>query len=142
MTGDEPIIPGQYGVTMTLDVHSGILMSANRRIHWGDRARRTRALRHLAWAAWVNAGRPVMGRAHLTVTVLWPDRRHRDAHNLTSFTLKACVDGMVSGRHGKTAGILPDDSDEVLVGPDVRVSAELSGRAGWTRLVFDWEEIP
>ena len=50
-----------------------------------------------------------MNRAHVTVTLSYPDRRQRDAHNLMP-TIKALIDGMVSPAGGES-GLLPDDSD-------------------------------
>lgn len=73
-------------------------------------------------------------RAHLTIRITWPTHTKRDAHNLTP-TFKALIDGAVD------AGVLPDDSDEYLTGPDPRVEKHaLSGIYGAAKLTFVWEE--
>ena len=128
--------------TMTLTVASSNLLTANRRIHHMQRARATRVLRH---AASINAEPlPRMTRAHLTVWVSWPDRRRRDVHNVMP-TVKALVDGAVSGPvrprgSDPWPGLLPDDDDHHLTGPDLRVTDELSGIPGVIRFRLDWED--
>lgn len=108
------------------------ILTSNQRLHWAQRSTRTKALREAAMdqAVWF-AGRPIK-RAHIVVTVTWPDKRRRDVHNLMP-TIKACVDGFVD------AGLLPDDSDAHLVGPDLRV-ADGPGVKGHVVLSFDIKE--
>jgi hypothetical protein len=57
-------------------------------------------------------------RAHVTVTFRFPNNRRRDVHNLLPLVAKPIVDGIVG------AGILPDDDDKHLVGPDLRRNPE------------------
>ena len=121
--------------TMTVTVHSSNLLSANQRLHWAEKARRTKILRQ---AGAMNARSqcvPVMERAHLTVFVSWPSRRRRDVSNLAP-TIKGIVDGVV-----QDAKRLPDDDDKHLTGPDLRVTDELSGLHGVTRLRFEWDAL-
>lgn len=54
-----------------------------------------------------------LAAADLEVALGWPTRVRRDAHNVIP-TLKALIDGMVD------AGLLPDDDDRHLTGPDLR----------------------
>lgn len=89
-------------------------ISANQRIHWAKRARWTKAWRARAYVAAIQAGRPKLDRAHVTVTIHFTDKRRRDVANLYP-TVKAVVDGIVGD-----ASVLPDDSDAYLVGPDMR----------------------
>ncbi len=114
----------------------GELLSANDRLHWRRKAERVQALRLRASVAYARAGRPQMMRAHCTATVSYPDARRRDVENLAP-TLKALVDGLVtpypSGR-----GMLPDDDDKHLVGPDKRVGEPTRG--GYT-ITLRFEEI-
>ena len=51
--------------------------------------------------------------------VRFPDKRRRDVHNLLPHLGKPLVDGIVD------AEVLPDDSDEYLIGPDMRHSRRL-----------------
>lgn len=110
------------------------ILSSNQRLHWAARADRTKSLRLAAatHAAWDAPGHDY-DRAHIVVTVTWPDKRRRDVHNLMP-TIKACIDGFVD------AGLLPDDSDKHLVGPDLRVSAG-AGVKGHVVLAFELKEV-
>lgn len=56
---------------------------------------------------------PQLGRAHILAELYFGDRRRRDVHNYYP-TLKAVVDGLVD------YGLLPDDADDYLTGPDLR----------------------
>ena len=77
-----------------------------------------------------------MSRAHCTLTVDYPNRRKREVDNLQP-TWKALIDGMVSPRLGD--GLLADDSDAYLTGPDLRVSPDVSDD-GLTHLTFTYTE--
>ena len=112
-------------------------LSANDRLHWAEKARRTKALRAMGFSAWHRAGRPTYDRARLTVDITWPDRRQRDAANAHP-TIKALIDGMVHPGP-KVRGILPDDSDEYLLGPDLRPTG-VSGYGAYV-LGFDFEAL-
>ena len=115
---------------MTVTVHATNLLTANQRLHHHRRAEITRILRGSAASNAVVQEVGRFDRAHVVVTVTWPDRRRRDVLNIAP-TVKALIDGMTD------AGCWPDDDDAHLVGPDFRVSGELSGIKGVTRLVFD-----
>lgn len=120
-------------MNLTIITDHNVLLTANQRLHHMERARRSKLARNagamtvLAWNA------PAMTRAHVTVTVSWPDGRRRDVHNLFP-TIKAHIDGFVD------AGLLPDDDDKHLIGPDLRVSGERS-IARTVRFVYEFEEV-
>jgi crossover junction endodeoxyribonuclease RusA len=95
------------------------LLTANQRLHWAQKAARNRIIRTRAKVAAQTCSFSYPA-AKVTVLVGYPDNRRRDVHNLMP-TVKACIDGCVD------AGLLPDDSDKHLQGPDLRVSPELSG---------------
>lgn len=114
---------------MEVTVHAVNLLTANQRLHHQQRARATRVLRHAGCVNAHAAGIPRHERAHVTVTVAWPDRRRRDVLNIAP-TVKALIDGMTD------AGCWPDDDDAHLIGPDFRVSPDRSGLKGVTRLTF------
>lgn len=88
-------------------------INANDRLHWAQKAKRTRYWRDKA--AWIakRAGMPHMERAHVTVTIHKTTNRRFDPANLAP-TAKAIVDGLVD------AGVLDDDDRTRLVGPDMR----------------------
>ena len=94
------------------------LISSNHRTHWATRALLTRQWREAThWAA--KAARLPRGldRVHI-VAYVHPAKggRLRDAHNVYP-TGKACVDGLVD------YGLIADDDDAHLIGPDLRRGA-------------------
>jgi crossover junction endodeoxyribonuclease RusA len=101
--------------TWRVEFPAGIpLLNANRRQHWAVKARITRDLRQVAFVCARRDRVPALSRAHIVVEYCPPDRRRRDVHNLFP-SAKAAVDGLVD------AGVLPDDSDTYLTGPDMRL---------------------
>ena len=98
--------------TFHLPVDPALLVSGNRRVHWSERARLARHWRGLGKLT--ARGHPALQRAHITVTFTFPTRHRRDVGNLMTHVVKPLVDGIVD------AGLLPDDDDAHLVGPDLR----------------------
>jgi len=89
-------------------------INANHRYgHWAQKAKLTRAWREQAETQAILHGGYFVGRVHITITVHKTTNRSYDANNLQP-TAKAIVDGLVS------AGVLADDSNEFVVGPDMR----------------------
>lgn len=100
--------------TIVVTVPMGVLLSSNGREHWGEKARRTKELRRIGRNLARGLG-PLVGRQRLTVLVAKPNRRGRQEISNLHPTFKALIDGMVD------AGLLPDDSDQHLIGPDPRL---------------------
>ena len=116
---------------ITCHIPRDSLLNANQRLHWRPKADRTATLRsigyvgahQLIWSTkdrptWVGAMEgtnpyPFPHKVRAVVEVLWPNARRRDADNIRP-TIKALIDGMV------TAGLLEDDDDQHLIGPDLR----------------------
>ena len=99
-------------MNLTIDVAGRDSLTANQRLHWAEKARRTKAIRtKAAWAAFRQGTQYT--RAHVLVTVTFQDARRRDVYNW-HLTVKAIIDGLVD------AGVIPDDSDKYLTGPDMR----------------------
>lgn len=97
---------------------SQIITSNNERGHWAKHSGIKRTQRHLAEIKARAAQLPKgIERVHITVYIDYPDRRRRDAHNLYP-TVKPIIDGLVD------AGVLIDDSDRHLIGPDLRPTGE------------------
>lgn len=122
---------------MVIDLKAEAI-NANARYGFRERAKRTRILRNksemLHRQAVKLAGWKV-DRAHLTVFVTWPSStRTRDVHNL-SLTFKALIDGAID------AGVLDDDSDVYLVGPDPRVERGHSGVERAALVRFEWTPL-
>lgn len=104
-------------------------LNSNDRLHRQQEAKITKA--------WREAGRlaaeglePVTGQVHI-VAHIWKTRAGRyDAGNLYP-TAKACVDGLVD------AGLFVDDSNQYVIGPDMR-----HGGLGPARLVLTIKPAP
>ena len=124
-------------MTITMRLHPSETLNANQRMHWAAKARLTASIRARATIAYRQAGSPQMGRAHCTVHVSYPDRRTRDIHNWMP-TVKASLDGFIHPARG-VRGLLPDDSDDYLAGPDLRPAPVTPGRFTFT---FTFEELP
>lgn len=90
------------------------LMNSNQRLHHHARARLTATWRQAA-GTMAMASRPVRftGRTRIVCVVHHPHNRSYDAGNYYP-TAKACVDGFVD------AGMFVDDSNQWVVGPDMR----------------------
>jgi crossover junction endodeoxyribonuclease RusA len=115
-------------------------MSANDRPNRWVKAAQTKAWRQAAFDASLDVVE-LMARQHastrltlakpvrITATVHIKDNRRREVSNLFP-TFKACIDGFVD------AGILADDSDAHVIGPDPR-----RGYDPEPRIVFTLEEV-
>lgn len=105
-------------------------INLNERAHWGSRSGKTAVWRSAARLAAEEAQIPVLVLAWVQAYFTFGDTRRRDVHNYLP-TVKACVDGFTD------AGIWADDSDGILIGPDLRRSeagASGVGRTGAKRL--------
>jgi len=106
----------------------------------GRRDRRAQTPDRRAWRDAANvyaraAKLPGLGRAHILAELRFPTKHRRDVHNFFP-TVKAVVDGLVD------YGLLPDDSSEYLVGPDLRLGAGVAKGplGGWGELVLTIRE--
>ncbi|ALY10499.1 RusA-like resolvase [Arthrobacter phage TaeYoung] len=88
-------------------------ISANDRLEKYAKNTRTQIWRNLAAGAALRAGVEPLTWARIVYWVRWPDNRKRETSNLQP-TAKAIVDGLVD------AGVLLDDRDEIVDGPDAR----------------------
>lgn len=101
--------------TLILDPPAAFI-SANGRLHFRKRAELTKVWRELAATRVYTLRQPLLPKydlAHITVTIRFATNHRRDVGNYYP-TAKAIVDGLVD------AGVLPDDDDRHLVGPDLR----------------------
>ena len=107
-------------------------MSANDRPNRWTKAAQTKMWREASYLA-VRTSEDRWGRLHglvrITATVHIADKRRREVSNLFP-TFKACIDGFVD------AGILADDSDAHVIGPDPR-----RGYDPVPRIVFELTEV-
>ena len=98
-------------------------LNANDRLHWAVKARLTREWRNAAaWAA-RDAGLPTITRhVHITASIHKLHGRQYDASNWAP-TGKAAIDGL------RDAGVLIEDSNKYVTGPDMRAGERATGRA-------------
>lgn len=95
------------------------LISSNQRLHYYIRNSLTQSWRQAAFVYARAAKLRPLQRAHIAMTIGFPDGRRRDINNYQP-TAKAIVDGLVD------YGLLPDDNDHHLVGPDLRPGPKVS----------------
>ena len=105
-------------------------MNANDRPNRWAKAAQTKAWRLVASNEAHRSGAGTMlGLVRITATVHIADKRRREVSNLFP-TFKACIDGFVD------AGVLADDSDAHVIGPDPRRAYD-----GPPRITFELEEV-
>ena len=119
--------------TWTVTVASELpMLNLNQRLHWAKKAQLTKHWRRLAYLNATIADLPRnLNRVHIIAHVTKPTNRAYDAHNLLP-TLKAAVDGLVD------YGLIPDDTNAHLVGPDLRQGGK--GDAGITITITELQE--
>lgn len=120
--------------TWTVTVQSELpMLNLNQRMHWAKKAQLTKHWRRLAYVNAMAADLPTnLGRVHIVAHVTKPTNRQYDVHNLMP-TLKACVDGLVTDY-----GLLPDDTNQHLIGPDLRQGGK--GEPGVTITITELQE--
>lgn len=96
---------------LTVTAPDGPALTSNQRLHYRAQAQLTRNWR-LRTALLARHEKPIP-HAHVTYWVHATTNRRRDVGNYYP-TVKACLDGIVD------AGVLDDDSDKYVVGPDPR----------------------
>lgn len=112
-------------------------INANHRLHWAIKARRTKAWRTAAHLYARQKRLPSLTRADIVVSFRLTDARKRDVGNLAP-TAKAIVDGLVSDY-----GLLPNDDDAHLIGPDLRRGPKSRDPFGLAVVtITELEEIP
>lgn len=121
-------------ITFGIEIPDEIWLSSNgTQPHWAVEQRAIKALQLLGRNVINMNGSPRLERAHMTAYIQVRGGRF-DPPNAWP-TIKPIVDGMIQ------AGLLPDDSDKYLIGPDFRREP---GRApkGIRRIRFEIEELP
>ncbi|MFE3449655.1 hypothetical protein ACFXJ8_12035 [Nonomuraea sp. NPDC059194] len=99
----------------TIELPAGLkLLNSNQRIHRVPASKITKAIREAGKDAAEEAGLPPLARAHIFGVLRPATKGRRDPANWYP-SFKAAVDGLVD------AGVLPDDDDKHLVGPDMRL---------------------
>lgn len=104
-------------------------LTANQRVHWRVRAKRTRIWRDYAHLLAKSQRIPRLEKAHVVAELRFSDRRRRDPANWAP-TAKALVDGLVD------AGVFDDDDHTRVTGPDMRIGPVVSPAWRGIRLVI------
>lgn len=92
-------------------------LNAERKLHWSARKAVAAYWRSNTESAVRMAGIPRMGRVHVVVWFHKATNRMYDVSNLLPVA-KSCVDSLVD------AGIVPDDNNHYVIGPDLRAGAK------------------
>lgn len=122
--------------TLTFDVHKSWWLSANQRLHWAEKATRTRWLRQLACTEARRARVPSLDVAHIGAFIGYPTAAKADPSNAFP-TIKACVDGLVD------AAVFADDDATHVIGPTFLRDPKSPTRDHYrVRLVITSQEIP
>lgn len=87
-------------------------LNTNKRLHGRAAAQTVKAWRDAGNTHARAAKLPALGKARITATLHFTDRKRRDDHNYFP-TVKALIDGLVD------YGLLPDDSREYLLGTTI-----------------------
>lgn len=92
--------------TVTFTIPAYLWMSANDRMHWAEKARRTKHLRTMGRFCGISRH----ATTHVAAFIGYPRNGRADPANAAP-TVKALIDGMVD------AGVWPDDDSTHVIGP-------------------------
>ena len=119
--------------TWTIEMPAGMeLLNANQRLHWAPKARITKALRDAAYILTKKAKIPALDMAYIIGEYQPPTSAKRDVADLYP-SFKAAIDGVVD------AGVLTDDDDSHLVGPDMRLGPRFA-RGRLVLHIAEWSQ--
>lgn len=94
---------------LVIDVPAALWLSHNKKLHWAETARRTKALRALAYVEARKVGIPALGTTHVAAFIGYPRNGKADPANAA--VVKPLIDGLVD------AGVWPDDDSTYVLGP-------------------------
>lgn len=123
-------------VVLRFEVTKALWMSANDRMHWAQKAKRTKALRLLGHVTAKQADAIDLGTCHVAAFIGYPRNGKADPANAAP-TIKALIDGITD------AGAWPDDDHVNVIGPTY-LRDKGSGQVGvhTVRLVMTPQEVP
>ncbi len=121
---------------LTFTIPADLWLSANQRMHWAPKSKRTRDLRGLGALTAVLEEVEPLGSTHVAAFIGYPRGGRVDPSNAAP-TVKALIDGMTD------AGVWPDDDHAHVIGPTY-LRDKSSGQAGvhTVRLVMTPQEVP
>ena len=122
--------------TLTFTIPANLWLSANQRIHWAPKSKRTAALRQLGRAGVVRAFPRNLGTTHVAAFIGYLREGKADPANAAP-TVKALIDGMVD------AGVWLDDDSTHVIGPTYLRDPKSPTPGHYTvRLVLTDQEVP
>jgi crossover junction endodeoxyribonuclease RusA len=122
-------------VTLDFAVLNAHWISANDRLHWAEKARRTKVLRQYGHAVALAAGARDLGVSHVAAFIGYPRNGKADPANAAP-TVKALIDGMVD------AGAWPDDDSTYVLGPTYLRGEKCPVGQHSVRLVITGQGVP
>jgi crossover junction endodeoxyribonuclease RusA len=120
-------------VTFEFAIQHKDWISANDRLHWAEKARRTRVLRAHAHMLALNTD--PLGTSHVAAFIGYPRNGRADPANAAP-TCKALIDGLVD------AGVWPDDDSTYVLGPTYLRGDKCPAGQHTVRLVITSQEVP
>lgn len=118
---------------LTFSIPRAWWMSANQRLHWADKMRRTRNLRQLA--ATTARGMQPVGTVHVAAYIGYLTGGKADPANAS--VVKPLLDGLTD------AGLWPDDDSTHVIGPTYLRDPKSTKAGHYTvRLVLTPQEVP
>lgn len=120
--------------TLTFTIPPDLWLSANDRLHWAPKAKRTAALRLIGWAQGNSLPRNI-GTTHVAAFIGYLRNGKADPANAAP-TVKALIDGLVD------AGVWPDDDSTHVIGPTYLRDPKTADGNYSVRLVLTPQDIP
>ena len=127
---------GRRGMTtLTFTIPAELWLSANQRLHWAPKSKRTAWLRKLGYLTARDEKLEDVGTAHVAAFIGYPRNGKADPANAAP-TIKALIDGLVD------AGVWPDDDHTHVIGPTCLRDPKSGDGAYRVRLVLTLQEVP
>lgn len=120
---------------VTFTIPADLWLSHNQRLHWADKAKRTKALREMGWATARRDKVPAHDVTHVAAFIGYPRNGKADPANAA--VVKPLIDGMTD------AGVWPDDDSTHVIGPTYLRDPKSPTPGHYTvRLVLTSQEVP
>jgi len=120
---------------LTFTIPADLWLSANQRMHWAPKSKRTKRLRFMAYATCRPKLLAEVGTCHVAAFIGYPRNGKADPANAAP-TVKALIDGMVD------AGVWPDDDHTHVIGPTYLRDPKTGDGTYRVRLVLTPQEVP
>lgn len=121
---------------LTFTIPADLWLSANQRMHWAPKSKRTKTLRELGWIVAMGKIDEPQGPTHVAAFIGYLRNGTADPAN-SAPTIKALIDGMTD------AGVWPDDDSTHVIGPTYLRDPKSPTPGHYTvRLVLTPQEVP